>query len=82
MVEYANDALRELKIMRPDWFLGSYSSAPVTYVAGNTLPIPDQYSVFVKDYLVFRANTRDEEQTSEARASAFLSRFRSGVKAA
>lgn len=82
MVEYANDALRELKILRPDWFLGQYTAAPVTYGQNDTMPIPDQYTVYVKDYLVFKANMRDEEQTSEARAAAFLSRFRSGVKSA
>lgn len=80
--EYANDAIREMKILRPDWFLGQYTATPTTYTSASTVPVPDSYIVFIKDYLVFRANLRDEEATSESRASAFLSRFRSGVKTA
>ena len=82
MLRFANDGIREVKKTRPDLFFGSYSSALSSYVGADNLPIDDLYVTFVKDYIVFRAGMREDEETSAARSAAFFQRFKNGLMTA
>jgi hypothetical protein len=80
MIGYANDGVREMFRIRPDFRLGSYMTAVPTYAATDALPIPDQYRMLLEHYLVFRAEVRDDEYAVNGRASGFLARFEKELK--
>lgn len=80
LIGYANDGIQEMYRYRPDFRLGSYTAAVTTYVAADTLPIPDQYRMLLTNYLVFRAEVRDDEYSVDGRAAAFLVRFEKELK--
>lgn len=82
MLRFANDGIREVKKVRPDLFFGSYTTALSTYVGTDNVPIDDLYVTFVKDYVVFRAGMREDEENSAARATAFFQRFKNGLMTA
>ena len=72
LLTYANDVVRECKRIRPDFFLGSYSSVLATFILGDTVPIPIEYHQFLKDFIIGRAEMVDDEYANESRAVAFL----------
>lgn len=80
LLGYANDGVREMFRIRPDFRLGSYGVTVPTYVATDALPIPDNYRMLLTHYLVFRAETRDDEYSVSGRAAAFLARFEKELK--
>lgn len=75
LLEYANDGVNEAFRIRPDFRLGSYTSAFTTYVLANDVPMPEMYQMLLKHYVVFRAEIRDTEYVDEGRAAVFLARF-------
>ena len=79
LLTYANDVVRECKRIRPDFFLGSYSSVLSTFVLGDTVPIPIEYHQFLKDFIIGRAEMVDDEYANESRAVALLIRFKNGM---
>lgn len=80
LLAYANDGVQEMFRYRPDFRLGSYATAVPTYVATDTIPVPAQYTMLLMHYLVFRAETRDDEYAVDGRAAAFLGRFEKELK--
>ncbi len=79
MIEYANEAVAAAKKVRPDFFLGKYTTALPTYVAADAIPIPAEYKQSLVDYIVFRCESRDDEYTVDGRATAFFQTFRMGL---
>lgn len=75
LLEYANDGVKEAFRIRPDFRLGSYTTALQTYAASANIPIPEQYQMLIKHYVVFRSEVRDTEYVDDGRAAMFLSRF-------
>jgi len=82
MLRFANDGIREVKKVRPDLFFGSYTASLSTYLGTDNIPIDDLYVTFVKDYVVFRAGLREDEENSAVRATAFFQRFKNGLMTA
>lgn len=80
LLEYANDGIQEGYRFRPDFKLGSFSVAPVTYVAGDDAPFPYTYQMILKHYVVARAELRDDEYALDGRAAALLGRFEKELK--
>lgn len=80
LLVYANDAVQEMLRYRPDFKLGSYTTAVPTYTLSETVPIPDRYVMLLQHYIVFRAEMRDDEYAVEGRAAAFLGRFEKELK--
>lgn len=79
MIEYANDGLIEIYRIRPDLRLGNYTTSLSSFTSSDTVPISDTYSMFLKDYLVFRGGLREDEQSSDIRSTAFYARFKNGL---
>ena len=79
LLTYANDVVRECKRIRPDFFLGSYSTVLSTFALGDTGPIPIEYHQFLKDFITGRAEMVDDEYANESRAVALLIRFKNGM---
>ena len=79
LLVFVNEALGEARRARPDFFLGSYSTAQTSLASGATFPLPFQYEQFAVDYIAGRAEMRESESTNEGRAAALLSRFKAGL---
>jgi len=79
LIGFANDGIREIKKVRPDLFFNTYATALSTFVSNDNVPIDDIYVQFLKDYIVFRAGLREDEDNSINRAAAFFARFKNGL---
>lgn len=78
LIESLNEGILEARRLRPD-LLQSYfrSSLPDFSITntGQVVPIDPQYRVAFVYYICGQAQLRDEENTQDARASAFLNKF-------
>lgn len=78
LVESLNEGILEARRLRPD-LLSSYfrSSLPDFSTAAMTaaVPIDPQYRVAFVYYICGQAQLRDEENTQDTRAAAFLNKF-------
>jgi hypothetical protein len=70
--------LLEARKLRPDLFLGLFGNTPqFTLNNDSEVPIDEQYRVPLLYYIIGHTQLRDEEDTQDARATAFLSKFTS-----
>lgn len=79
LLTYANEALGEAKRIRPDLFIGTFKTALTGFVLADNSPLPLEYEAYIKDYVVARANSQDDEYSIDGRASAFMQRFKTGL---
>ena len=79
LLKYANEALGEAKRIRPDLFIGTFKTALAGYALTDNSPLPLEYEAYVKDYVVARTNSQDDEYSIDGRASAFMQRFKTGL---
>ena len=68
---------RTIRNVRPDIFLGQYSTPLPTLVLATPLPIDDQFFRPVVDYVIARCETKDEEHVVSARAE-LMAKFVTG----
>jgi predicted GNAT superfamily acetyltransferase len=77
LVEGLNQGLMESRRLRPDLFIfttvPSYTEADIA--AETAVEIDEQFRVAYVYYMVGNAHLRDEEDTADARAAAFLNKF-------
>ena len=78
---YANEAIAEAKRVRPDFFLGTFSTLLTDYALADTVPIPIEYQSYLKDYIMARAEFRDDEYSIDGRIAGFIGRFKAGLVA-
>ena len=81
LLRCATFAVAEAFVARPDFQFGQGYSGVSTYATTDTVPIPANYHSFIVEYIVFRAEIRDDEFANDGRAAAFLARFKSGLTA-
>jgi len=79
LLRYANEALGESKRIRPDLYIGMFKTALSAFVLADNSPLPLEYEAYLKDYIVARANSQDDEYSIDGRASAFMQRFKTGM---
>jgi hypothetical protein len=76
LLSFINDGLDEFFAIRPDLFIGSMELAAATeghqLALGADLPIDGRLKRHLVDYVIFRAETTDDEHANSGRASAFL----------
>ena len=60
-MSYARSALIEARRVRPDLFLSNLTTSFASYTAASTIPISDDYLLSMVDYVVHRAELRDDE---------------------
>lgn len=75
MLTYLVDGVNEARRLRPDFFFGSYTASEPVYTLASTFPLPSMYQMLFIHYLVFRAETRDDEYALDGRAVGMLARF-------
>jgi len=69
-------AILEARRIRPDLFLDRFDALPAFTVNDSTaVVIDEQYRVAFLYYIVGHAQLRDDENTTDARASVFLNKF-------
>lgn len=71
------DALNTVKNARPDLFLGQFSTSFGTLTTASALPIDDQFFRPIVDYVIARAETKDDEHVNSARAD-LMAKFATG----
>lgn len=71
------DALNMAKNIRPDLFLGQFSTSIGTLTTASTLPLDDQFFRPIVDYVVFRCETKDAEHVDSGRAE-FMAKLSGG----
>lgn len=75
LLQYAVDGVLEARRIRPDFFFGGYGTTTASYALVDTFPLPATYQMLFTHYIVFRAETRDDEYAVDGRAVAMLARF-------
>lgn len=81
LLSYARAALVEARRLRPDLFLSNLTGAFPQFTATDTIPIPEEYAVALADYVIHRAEMRDDEFAVDGRAVVLLQKFKSGMLA-
>lgn len=77
VVNALNYGLLEIRRLRPDLHLGSFSTGVPTYVLGDTVLLDEQYRTSLLYYICGHLQLRDDENTQDARAAIFLNKFTS-----
>lgn len=68
---YAIAGIKELRIVRPDLFIGQFLTLPDTFALTDVLPIDTMYMVALADYVIARAESMDDEHVGSGRAAMF-----------
>lgn len=69
-----NLALMEARRLRADLFLPNFA-VPLVEMPGTPVPFPEMYRVALVYYIVGHCQLRDDEATTDSRASALLQKF-------
>jgi hypothetical protein len=73
---YALHGVQRLWRMRPDLFVGGYSTPPsLSATINSTVPLPDSLVEPLADYVTARAQSKDDESVTSALAPAFFNLF-------
>jgi hypothetical protein len=82
LLVYANDGLNEIYSLRPDLFIGQYTTftGEGGLVLGSTLPIEAKHARELADYLIFRAEFQDSEHVESNRVGLFGGYFEKRLK--
>jgi hypothetical protein len=80
LVSYLNDALLDVRRLRPDLFIGALTTDPVLYTTADlgistAFPIDGTYFTTVADYLSLRVGLGDDEFVADGRAAALHQMF-------
>ena len=75
LLDYATEAIHLLMTYRPDLFIGSFSNLPVSPALTDNLPFNDRFSPPLIQYIIGRAQSKDDTHVVEQRAQTFLEMF-------
>ena len=79
LMKHANDGTDEMLGLRPDMFIGFFSLDMVTngaqYATTDTLPFDGRFKRVLADYIVARAEMKDDEHVVSGRASLMAQLF-------
>ncbi len=79
LLEFARAALVDARKMRLDLFLSNMTGAFPAFAATDTVPIPEDYIVPLVDYVIHRAELRDDEFAVDGRAATLYQKFKNGM---
>jgi len=77
LLAYLNNSFAAILNLRPDIFVGSYSTAPPSYstIDSTAFPIADQYFPASVYYITSEAESRNDQATANGRAAYFKQLF-------
>lgn len=67
-IGFVVDALNTVRTVRPDLFIGAFSTPIGALTTASTLPIDDQFFRAIVDYVVSRCSIKDDEAINTGRA--------------
>lgn len=76
LLRYAKQAIMEARRIRPDLFIENLSDTFTDLTLTSAFPMPEEYEIVVVDFVVGRAEFRDDEFTNDGRAAALMQRFK------
>lgn len=79
LLEYARAALVQARHLRPDLFLSNMTAPFPAFAASDIVPIPEPYEIPLIDYIVHRAELRDDEFAVDGRSATLFQKFKSGM---
>lgn len=68
MIAFAIDGLQTMRNMRPDLFVGRFTTAIGTLTALSAIPVDDQFFRPLVDFVIARCEMTDDEHVVSARA--------------
>lgn len=68
LLQYANDGIAQIKVMRPDLNWGNYTISYADLSATDPFPFALEYRPALANYIVMRAEASDDEFAVEQRA--------------
>jgi hypothetical protein len=77
LIANLNISLLDARRLRPDLFLYSSTEVPFYSVTSEVVDIDQQYRMALVYFVAGHAQLRDEEEVTDARAAAFISKFTS-----
>lgn len=78
LLVYANDALKMIRRIRPDVFIGKFKTPLAEYASGDTVPVGIEFDQAIRDYVVAYANMREAEAAGTTQD--FMGKFAAGLK--
>lgn len=79
LLSYHNSAIQRAVAIRPDLFLGRFGSLPTTFAVTDTFPLSARFERPVADYIIARAESKDDEMVTSGRAALFAQSFDKGL---
>ena len=79
LLGYTRQGLVEARRVRPDLFLSNLTGAFPAYAATDVVPMPEEYHVCLADYVVHRAELRDDEFAVDGRSTNLYQKFKAGL---
>ncbi|NSX14951.1 hypothetical protein HTY52_12785 [Cupriavidus taiwanensis] len=79
MLDWLNDGLAEIYMLRPDLRFGSYGTPVARLALADTFPLSAAHEVAIKHYLVYRAEMKDDEAVNTNRATQAYKLFEKAV---
>jgi hypothetical protein len=77
----ANDAVRIIRKVRPDLFLGGYKIPLRVYTTTDEAPVALEYEMLIRDYVVGHVQLRETEDAEKMQAGMFLNKFEKALMA-
>lgn len=71
LLPFYNAAIHRAVSIRPDLFIGRFTTLPTDQFLPDTFPLPARYERAVADYIIGRAETSQDEAANAGRAVAF-----------
>jgi hypothetical protein len=80
LLSYLCDGVAEAYALRPDLRFGNFKTSAVTlFVTTDTFPLAAQHEVALQHYIVYRAETRDDENVNANREQKSFQMFERGI---
>lgn len=75
LLRYANAGIRRAYQVRPDLRLGNFTTPITDKALTDAFPLDEAYLQAIVDYVVFRAETKDDEHVNSNRVTVFMNSF-------
>lgn len=83
LIMYINDGIKEILKLRPEAIFTSGITFPITEpseisATTDTLTLADNFLPVIANYVMYRANTKNQEYANAERAGHYLNEFKHG----
>ena len=79
LLGYLQDGVSRAFALRPDLRFGQFLLVSTALALGTTFPLPVQHESVIADYVIFRAETADDENVNTNRETKHMQMFEAGI---